>query len=166
MHIWWICAMHSNTSWKFRNHPTMFNKQNCIEQKEPSYLYSLLTWLMVACSACFAWTEFNAHWLRELGDLSYWLKIPQICCCYRWGCLEQRWGRKVPQLIPQNFKHSDYGYSTSSYVSVNQTSSNLCVQFSGHRVLQILRPVTLPLSLPLLRHNRSQFLLRISIHCT
>ena len=67
MHIWWICAMHSNTSWKFRNHPTMFNKQNCIEQKEPSYLYSLLTWLMVACSACFAWTEFNAHWLRELG---------------------------------------------------------------------------------------------------
>ena len=59
--------MHSNISWKFRNHPTMFNKQNCIEQKEPSYLYSLLTWLMVACSACFAWTEFNAHWLRELG---------------------------------------------------------------------------------------------------
>ena len=99
--------MHSNTSWKFRNHPTMFNKQNCIEQKEPSYLYSLLTWLMVACSACFAWTEFNAHWLRELGDLSYWLKIPQICCCYRWGCLEQRWGRKVPQPIPQNFAESD-----------------------------------------------------------
>ena len=29
--------------------------------------YSILIQLLVACSACFAWTEFNAHWLRELG---------------------------------------------------------------------------------------------------
>ena len=29
--------------------------------------YSILTLLLVACSACFAWKEFNAHWLRELG---------------------------------------------------------------------------------------------------
>ena len=43
----------------------------------------------------------------NLGHLFYWLKIPQICCCYIWGCLEPRWGRKVPQLIPQNFKHPD-----------------------------------------------------------
>ena len=43
----------------------------------------------------------------NLGHLFYWLKIPQICCCYIWGSLELRWGRKVPQLIPQNFKHSD-----------------------------------------------------------
>ena len=45
----------------------------------------------------------------NLGDLSYWLKIPQICCCYTWGCLDQRWGRKVPQPIPQNFAESDLG---------------------------------------------------------
>ena len=44
----------------------------------------------------------------NLGHLFYWLKIPQICCCYKWGCLEPRWGRKVPQLIPQNFKHPDF----------------------------------------------------------
>ena len=46
---------------------------------------------------------------RNLGDLCYWLKIPQLCCCYTWGCLDQRWGRKVPQLIPQNFKDVDSG---------------------------------------------------------
>ena len=35
--------------------------------KEPSHLYSILISLIVACSACFAWLEFNAHWLREFG---------------------------------------------------------------------------------------------------
>ena len=49
----------------------------------------------------------------NLGHLFYWLKIPQICCCYIWGCLEPRWGRKVPQLIPQNFKHSDSVFTQS-----------------------------------------------------
>ena len=104
MQIRWIC---SNTSWNLEIIPPYSMNKIALNKRS---LHNYTPYLPHSWShAVPALPEQNSMLIGwgNLGDLSYWLKIPQICCCYIWGCLEPRWGRKVPQLIPQNFAESD-----------------------------------------------------------
>ena len=122
MHIWWICAMHLNTSWKFRNHPTMFNKQNCIEQKEPSYLYSILTWLLLIWGNSMQ-GDFGRPGKEVWGTFGragkVVLKQPRLPIC---GPIYQDGGEKYPSWSPKTLPNQTLLKSRSQWPPTHSPS--------------------------------------------
>ena len=80
--------------------PYYFNWHNCIEQNNPLYFYFILTSLLVASSACTAWAEFNAYWLKELGGSQLLVENTPILLLLHMGLLEPKMGEKSTPADP------------------------------------------------------------------
>ena len=136
MQIRWIC---SNTSWNLECIPPYSMNKIALNKRS---LHNYTPYLPHSWShAVPALPEQNSMPIGwgNLGDLSYWLKIPQICCCCRTGCLEPRWGRKVPQPIPQNFAESDSIYVRGG-AAIRDINGAVCISLlTNHGMSQMLR---------------------------
>lgn len=92
MLISWICTMLLNHSCKFVNHSTIFDKHNSIEQKEPSYLYSILTSLGGFCA--------RGLWSTRQGDLGYFWSCRQGETQAAQAAILPKMGEKSTPVIP------------------------------------------------------------------